>query len=150
MVVGMVRGSAAAAVLLALVLPSARGDGPVKTGFVDRVYADPSGETEKYVVFVPHAYQGEKDYPLILFLHGSGETGSDGKKQVTVGIGPVVKKKAKEFPAIVVFPQAHIPNLIGSIGGIEAGGVQEIPDHLVTNANRSSNEKLSPLNETRP
>src|SRR5262249_27274097 len=58
-------------------------------------------------VFVPHDYKGDKPYPLILFLHGSGERGTDGKKQVKVGIGATIKKQEKSFGYIVVFPQAQ-------------------------------------------
>jgi predicted peptidase len=44
---------------------------------------------------------------VILFLHGSGETGTDGQKQVKVGLGPAVKKQEKTFPFIAVFPQSQ-------------------------------------------
>jgi predicted peptidase len=40
--------------------------------------------------------------PMILFLHGAGESGSDGLLQTNVGLGPVVER----YPALVVFPQA--------------------------------------------
>ncbi len=78
-----------------------------KTGFLDRVYKDADGKESKYVVFIPKDYDGKKAYPLILFLHGAGETGEDGEKQVKVGLGPVVKKQVDTFPCITVFPQAH-------------------------------------------
>jgi predicted peptidase len=41
-----------------------------------------------------------------MFLHGSGSTGDDGKKQVS-GISAEIRRKEKEFPAIVVFPQSQ-------------------------------------------
>jgi len=78
-----------------------------KTGFLDHVYKDADGKESKYVVFIPKDYDGKKAYPLILFLHGAGETGDDGEKQVKVGLGPVVKKQVDTFPCITVFPQAH-------------------------------------------
>jgi predicted peptidase len=59
------------------------------------------------VLFVPHDYKPDKAYPLILFLHGAGETGSDGKKQVNVGLGPAVRKQEKTFPCLVIFPQSQ-------------------------------------------
>jgi predicted peptidase len=40
-----------------------------------------------------------------LFLHGSGERGSDGKKQSTVGIGPAIQEKPENWPAVVLLPQ---------------------------------------------
>ena len=56
---------------------------------------------------MPHDYKGDKEYPLILFLHGSGETGTDGKKQTKVGLGPAMRKQEKTFPFFVLFPQSQ-------------------------------------------
>ncbi len=78
-------------------------------GFLDKVYKGPEGEG-KYIVFVPKAYDGSKPFPVILFLHGAGETGTDGKKQAEVGLGKAVKKDADTFPFIVVFPQSQKRN----------------------------------------
>jgi predicted peptidase len=80
------------------------GDG--KTGFIHRVYHGSEGEG-KYIIFVPHSYKGEKSYPLILFLHGAGETGKDGERQAKVGLGPAIKKKEKTFRFFAVFPQSQ-------------------------------------------
>ena len=44
--------------------------------------------------------------PVILFLHGTGERGSDGTKPDAVGLGPHVRAHAADFPALVAFPQA--------------------------------------------
>ena len=60
----------------------------------------------RYQVFVPSSAAGGRRPPVIVFLHGSGERGSDGSKQTTVGIGPYIRAHQDEFPAIVVFPQA--------------------------------------------
>ena len=60
----------------------------------------------RYQVFVPSSAAGGRRPPVIVFLHGSGERGSDGSKQTTVGIGPYIRAHLAEFPAIVVFPQA--------------------------------------------
>lgn len=76
-------------------------------GFLDRVHKDAEGKEAKYVLFVPHGYEGKKDWPIILFLHGAGETGKDGAKQAKVGLGPAIKKLEKEFPFFAVFPQSQ-------------------------------------------
>jgi predicted peptidase len=78
----------------------------VKTGFVDKVYKNADGRESKYVVFVPHNYDGTKDAPVILFLHGSGETKGGQKMPVEVGIGPAIKKREKTFPFVTIIPQA--------------------------------------------
>lgn len=76
-------------------------------GFLDRIHKDKDGKEAKYVLFIPHDYKGDKEVPLILFLHGSGETGTDGQKPVKAGIGNAIKKQEKTFPFIVIFPQSQ-------------------------------------------
>lgn len=44
--------------------------------------------------------------PVILFLHGAGESGQDDMAPTTVGIGPAIRRDPDRFPALVVFPQA--------------------------------------------
>src|SRR5437762_12793984 len=77
------------------------------SGFIDWVYKGADGYEAKYVVFIPHDYDGKKAFPLILFLHGAGQTGTDGRQQVRVGLGPAIKKQEKTFAFIAVFPQSH-------------------------------------------
>jgi predicted peptidase len=79
------------------------------TGFLDRVYKSPDGVNSKYVVFVPHGYTPDRAAPVILFLHGGGEAGTDGQRQTTVGLGPAIRAREQTFPFIVVFPQAQDP-----------------------------------------
>lgn len=74
--------------------------------FEDHVYRDGEGE-HRYTVFLPAGYRADKKYPAILFLHGAGERGADGRKQLTVGLAPYVKVKAATFPFVVVFPQCE-------------------------------------------
>lgn len=65
------------------------------------------GIVHRYQVFLPSRQAGGERPALIMFLHGSGERGDDNRKQVEVGLGPVVRSRLDEFPAIVVFPQIH-------------------------------------------
>lgn len=59
----------------------------------------------KYLLFMPEDYgEQEKDWPLMLFLHGAGERGSDLQK-VKVHGPPKIVEKQKDFPFIVVSPQ---------------------------------------------
>lgn len=41
----------------------------------------------------------------MLFLHGAGERGRDGRLQTTVGIGPQIARQPERFPLAVVMPQ---------------------------------------------
>jgi len=88
-------------------LPTAVRADETKTGLLDRTFTDADGKEAKYVLFVPHDYNGDKPYPLILFLQGAGETGADGKKQTYVGLGPVTRMQAKSFPFFILFPQSQ-------------------------------------------
>lgn len=86
------------------VFPADAGAG--KTGFLNRIHKGKDGEV-KYIVFVPKDYKGDKEYPVILFLHGAGESGTDGKKQAAVGLGKAIRDKKEEFPFIAIFPQSQ-------------------------------------------
>jgi predicted peptidase len=87
----------------ATVLPSMTV--PIGGGFVLRTLVD-SGITYKYQVFVPGDFTPARKWPVILYLHGNGEKGSDGGRQTEMGLGPVVRAQRATFPAIVVFPQS--------------------------------------------
>ncbi|MBI3843699.1 MAG: prolyl oligopeptidase family serine peptidase [Planctomycetes bacterium] len=45
--------------------------------------------------------------PIVLFLHGAGERGSDGLEQTRIGIGPAILRHPERFPAVVVMPQCR-------------------------------------------
>ena len=58
-----------------------------------------------YVVYVPRDYTPDHAWPCIVFLHGSGESGSDGQKQIVQGIGNNILWNAARWPAVVIMPQ---------------------------------------------
>lgn len=91
-------------VLTALLGACATVTPPRPVGFVAREL-NVAGVTRKYQVFVPTLAAGGTHPPVILFLHGSGERGSDGVEQTQAGLGPYVRHHADTFPAIVVMPQ---------------------------------------------
>ncbi|MFH0944795.1 MAG: prolyl oligopeptidase family serine peptidase [Planctomycetota bacterium] len=68
-----------------------------------------AGETEiRYLLFLPEGYDADADatWPLILFLHGRGECGTDIEK-VKVHGPPKIVESRKDFPFIVVSPQSE-------------------------------------------
>src|SRR5216117_441012 len=79
----------------------------VDTGFLDRTVTL-AGQSYRYQVYGPSDYPTTATWPLILFLHGAGERGADGLLQTTVGLGPAIRRDARRFPALVVFPQAPL------------------------------------------
>ena len=52
-----------------------------------------------------HVPAGEGPFPTVLFLHGSGESGTDNLAQTTVGIGTAITDGALWENFIVVMPQ---------------------------------------------
>ena len=72
-----------------------------------------------YLLFLPRDYEARKSqrWPLILFLHGAGERGTDGFLQTEVGIGTAIRKNVAMFPALVVMPQCRPGQLwVGPMG----------------------------------
>ncbi len=80
--------------------------GTHETGFLNRTLRD-GDETRRYQVYVPAGYEADELWPVILFLHGSGEQGDDGLVQTEIGLGTAIRRHAERWPAIVVFPQAR-------------------------------------------
>jgi predicted peptidase len=62
--------------------------------------------TRKYATFVPHSYNNNNKYPVIIFLHGVGEGGSSCRANLQVGLAPFVADLASRFNFIVIFPQS--------------------------------------------
>lgn len=62
-------------------------------------------DTLNYRILFPKDFSEEKEYPVVLFLHGAGERGNDNQSQLMHG-SELFLKNQEEFPAIVVFPQA--------------------------------------------
>jgi poly(3-hydroxybutyrate) depolymerase len=71
-----------------------------------RVHTEPGGKTLPYRLLVPKDYVEGEHRPLVVWLHGSGEKGSDNNKQVkfldTTFLGG---KLGTKFPAFVMIPQ---------------------------------------------
>lgn len=80
----------------------------LETGFLDR-RIQVQGVEYRYQVYVPTGYSQARDWPVILFLHGSGESGSDGLLQTEVGLGAALRRHAQRYPAIAIFPQTPSP-----------------------------------------
>lgn len=77
---------------------------PVRTGFLAETLAS-GAQRSRYVVYVPPGYTPAQRWPLVVFLHGAGECGTDGWKQVGVGLGPAIMADAGRWPFVALFPQ---------------------------------------------
>lgn len=64
------------------------------------------GQTLLYRILYPEPYNKSKAYPVLTFLHGSGERGSDNEAQLLHGGSLFAREDIrKQFPAIIIFPQ---------------------------------------------
>jgi len=63
-------------------------------------------DTLRCRILTPINYSPAQKYPLVVFLHGSGERGKDNEKQLTWGADLFLDSLNRaRFPAIIVFPQ---------------------------------------------
>ncbi len=61
-----------------------------------------------YLLTLPEGYSKDKsNYPLMIFLHGAGERGSDISKVKAWGI-PKLIEEGRKFPCVVVSPQCPL------------------------------------------
>lgn len=74
--------------------------------FVKKYYINDNNDTLRYRLLSPQNIKEGKDYPLVLFLHGSGERGNDNDRQLIWGAGMfITDKNLKKFPCYVIAPQ---------------------------------------------
>lgn len=75
--------------------------------FEARQFISESGDTLNYRIYIPEEADSTGTYPLVLFLHGAGERGSDNTAQLTWGVWRFVQDSVQQrHPSIVVAPQA--------------------------------------------
>ncbi len=68
-------------------------------------FADGKGDTLNYRILYPD-YDTLRTYPLVVFLHGSGERGHDNKAQLKWGVmNFATDQNMMAYPAIVIAPQ---------------------------------------------
>ncbi|MCP9198476.1 prolyl oligopeptidase family serine peptidase [Gramella sp. GC03-9] len=64
-------------------------------------------DTLNYRILYPKDFSEDKEYPVVLVLHGAGERGNDNEAQLVHGSDLFLKDEIRnEFPAFVIFPQA--------------------------------------------
>lgn len=75
-------------------------------------YTNAKGRVVAYQVSAPQFPRPEKKYPILLFLHGSGECGTNNHQQLRQGIPALMKGLVKrDEPTIVIAPQCRISNM---------------------------------------
>lgn len=93
-----------AAAVAVLLITSAAGAADVKD-FEAREQRDAEGNALPYRLFRPKDYDPAKKYPLVLFLHGAGERGTNNTAQVRDALYFAKASVQAEHPCFVMAPQ---------------------------------------------
>ena len=88
-------------------------DLPQETGFLNRKI-EVHGITYRFQVYLPEEWrrsdrsEEQKQWPILLFLHGRGERGSEGMWQTQIGLPQAVRDHPERWPFIIVMPQCPL------------------------------------------
>jgi predicted peptidase len=77
-----------------------------KVAFIQKTVRLSDGKDRGYMIWIPLDYDATKKWPIILFLHGSGESGTDPQKVLVQGVPKEIKRRQGKFEFIVVMPQS--------------------------------------------
>jgi acetyl esterase/lipase len=83
---------------------------PQETGFLNRKL-ELRGITYRFQVYLPEEWRRDdhKEWPVILFLHGRGERGSEGMWQTQIGLPAEIRDHPERWPFVIVMPQCPLP-----------------------------------------
>ncbi|OAI42222.1 phospholipase [Planctomycetaceae bacterium SCGC AG-212-D15] len=77
-----------------------------KPALEKKTFTDAKGEKLPYRLLVPENYDAKQKYPLVIFLHGAGERGTDNEKQLVHGVPEFTRpENRKKYPCFLVAPQ---------------------------------------------
>ena len=90
-----------------------------------------------YRIMYPSKYDVNKKYPVILFLHGAGERGSDNQKQLSHGAKLFADSANRaKYPAFVIFPQCPESDFWAKIEREQAPGTDTLGGfHFISDGN---------------
>jgi predicted esterase len=81
------------------------------TGFLNRTI-ELHGIVYHFQIYLPEQWRRDdrKPWPVILFLHGRGERGSEGMWQTQVGLPQAVRDHPERWPFVIIMPQCPLPS----------------------------------------
>ena len=81
---------------------------PQETGFLNR-RIEVHGVSYRFQVYLPEEWRRDDHrlWPIILFLHGRGERGSEGMWQTQIGLPRAVRDHPDRWPFVIVMPQCQ-------------------------------------------
>ena len=93
-----------------------------KASFLKKQFTARDGYQLNYRVLYPRDYNPAQKYPVILFLHGAGERGSDNEAQLVHGGDMFASfENQTKYPAIIIAPQCPAERLWSEYKGLNAG-----------------------------
>ena len=96
--------AAVLATVLAVASSPLQAQAAAVSGFLAKSIAH-GGREHRYACYVPAGERPAAGWPLVVFLHGMGECGTDGWLQTEVGLGSAIRRAPQRWPAVVLFPQ---------------------------------------------
>ncbi|MHC4176454.1 MAG: LamG-like jellyroll fold domain-containing protein, partial [Planctomycetota bacterium] len=58
-----------------------------------------------YRLYLPKDYDDSQEYPIVMFLHGGGDVGTDNIDQVDNGIERLIDRTYEDYPSLLLAPQ---------------------------------------------
>ncbi len=93
----------------------------------DASYSDAGGRTLPYRLLEPQPYDPARKYPLVLFLHGSGERGSDNQIQVRIRNGAYeLMETARSRAYFLLVPQAPKGARWDGVSDLVLGALEDV------------------------
>ena len=93
-----------------------------KASFLKKQFTARDGYQLNYRVLYPRDYNPAQKYPVILFLHGAGERGSDNEAQLVHGGDMFASfENQTKYPAIIIAPQCPAEKTWSEYKGLNAG-----------------------------
>ena len=85
-----------------------RHEPPQETGFLNRSI-EIHGASYRFQVYLPEDWRRDDGrlWPILLFLHGRGERGSEGMWQTQIGLPEAVRDHPERWPFVIVMPQCQ-------------------------------------------
>jgi acetyl esterase/lipase len=82
-----------------------------ETGFLNRT-VELHGATYRFQIYLPEEFRhhDRKSWPVILYLHGRGERGSEGMWQTQTGLPQAVRDHPERWPFVLILPQCPYPS----------------------------------------
>jgi len=86
--------------------------GSWQDSYLAKTYVNTDGQKLPYRLLTPAKIEPGKRYPLVLFLHGLGERGTDNVRQLLWGAAEFTKpENRRKYPCFVVAPQCPLTGL---------------------------------------